>query len=342
MNKNNKDCYFIPSIQSLKDIKQNNKNNSNKNYGLITFDEFKDYLLKNISSSNQNKSNIQLIETNNALNIMKKRYTHYKSTKSNIQISSIYKPNVNIIYKNRLDELFSHFIEFNLITQIHKMIEDGKKDDFIIDFIKKNLKLDKTEDKNYKLAQISNVISNFTSTKKPKILDVGAGFGKKIKTIKCLVDSDIYGADIKTWGSYNNKRKFSFPFEYIQLNPYKIPYDDKMFDCITIMFTLHHAKNLIETINECKRILKDDGIIVLEEHDIWDDYDNMIIELQHRIYDTVFDEKTDYSGIYYNKYEWDIIFNKCNMKPVYNTRVFEDATSKIRYDLPFIAVYKKK
>ena len=113
-----------------------------------------------------------------------------------------------------------------------------------------------------------------------------------------------------------------------------------MFDCITLVLTLHHCDDIIETIMECKRLLKDDGIIVIIEHDIWSDNSNMIIDLQHRIYNTIFNEKEHTDGTYYNFYEWDIIFNKCNFKPIFSDRLTESVEMYTKYDLQFIGVYK--
>lgn len=114
-----------------------------------------------------------------------------------------------------------------------------------------------------------------------------------------------------------------------------------MFDCITIILTLHHCEDIKETINECYRILNNDGIIVIVEHDIWNDYDNMIIDIQHNMYTTIYNEPKTKPGTYFNFIEWDIIFNECNMKPIYGDRITDDVSYKQRYDLQFIGIYKK-
>ena len=114
-----------------------------------------------------------------------------------------------------------------------------------------------------------------------------------------------------------------------------------MFDCITLILTLHHSNNVLELINECYRILNDDGIILLIEHDIWHDSDNMIIDLQHRIYTHVNNEPYTEEGNYFNFLEWDIIFSKCNMTAVYGDRITDDISFNMRYDTQFIGIYKK-
>ena len=114
-----------------------------------------------------------------------------------------------------------------------------------------------------------------------------------------------------------------------------------MFDCITLILTLHHTTNILEVIKECKRLLKDDGIIAIIEHDVWNDYDNMIIDLQHKTYNVIFNEKEQTIGDYYNFYEWDMIFYKCGMIPIYADRLADNSAFSVRYDLQFLSIFKK-
>ncbi len=140
-------------------------------------------------------------------------------------------------------------------------------------------------------------------------------------------------------GTYKQKRKF--PFKQIQTNPYHIPYSDNMFDCITLILVLHHASDILAVLNECHRMLKAGGIVVIVEHDIWSDEMNMIVDVQHRIYGAVFNESNTYNDNYYNHYEWDIIFNKCGLHAVSMTPLTNDASSTQRYDNQYIGIYKK-
>ena len=213
------------------------------------------------------------------------------------------------------------------------MIKYNITDTIITDFIKSQ----------YKMSKIADKIHKYTKhVETPKILNVGTGNGKKIKMIKDLINCDIYGADIKVWAKYKENRKFDFPYKIITFNPYTIPYADNMLDCITLILSLHHCEDIIETINECKRLLTKEGIILIIEHDIWIDTDHMIIDLQHRIYKHIFDEPEHTPGSYFNFFEWDIIFNKCGMEPIYGDRISDDISFNIRYDLQFIGIYRQK
>ena len=249
------------------------------------------------------------------------------------------------MYKNRLNEMLSYFLTEKNRNNVIDLIKNNKNDNDIYKFIKNNYKLKNSrKDKIsiYRMAKISDIISyNFDKNKKIKLLDIGIGTGKKTKIIQQFTNCEIYGADIKDWGPYSNVKKFNFPFKFIQEKPYKIPYKDKMFDCITLILTLHHCEDIISTINECKRILKDDGVIVIIEHDVWNDYDNMIIDIQHNIYQKIFNEKEHIRGNFYNFYEWDLLFERCGMNPDYGDRIVDDVSFSFRYDIQFISSYKK-
>lgn len=208
------------------------------------------------------------------------------------------------------------------------------------------------------------------------LLDIGCGNGLKLKhyseqIIKASnnrISVNKYASDIANWGPYiinDNKininsregiryyeskktNEIGTEFRLIQLDPYKITYEDNMFDCITLIVTLHHCKNINDVIVECKRMLKQNGIIFVVEHDVWSDRDNIIIDIQHSIYREITEEKKNSFYLegngsldiscYFNCIEWDIIFERHNMKNIYT----EEFKKKLfNYDKQFIAVYKK-
>ena len=342
----------INKVNNSEPITNNSKNIKPKR--LVTFNEYKKHILdpKKNPLLNKFRRERYMVEANSSLQIQKNRFTLYESPKSNYQFYKIYNQS-DIIYKNRLAEMLSYFTTEKDRKKIMKMISDKSTDEDIFKYLKKIFKFKKTKKDKitlYKLSKISDTIIKYTKSaknaknsknEKIKILDVGVGNGKKTNIIQYLTNSKIYGADIKEWGHYNDKKKFNFPFEFINEKPYKIPYKSNMFDCITLTLTLHHADNILDVINECKRLLNDNGIIVIIEHDIWNDYDNMIIDLQHKVYNVIFNEKEHGRGDYYNFMEWDMIFYKCGMEPIYADRIVDDISFSYRYDLQFLAIYKK-
>ena len=334
------DAFSISNHNEITDRKIYNKLQS-KN--IITLAEYKKYLNRGNKLIDAYAIKRKIIEIRNAIYLLKKRFTTYVSPDTNIQFKTIY--HSNIINKNRLMEMISYFVHFNNIESIERMIKVGEEDSDIIKEIKRNLHFKKDiHSKVYRIHEICNSIIKFLPKRntKPKILDIGIGSGKKTVQLQEIIGCDIYGADVKQWGPYKlNEKSFSFPVRSIQKKPYHIPYSDNSFDCITLILVIHHAEDIIEMILECKRLLKDDGILVIIEHDVWSDEINMVLDIQHLLYASIKNEKGTYYAKYYNFYEWDILFDKCKMYPVYGSHIHEDASHRLRYDAQFIAIYKK-
>ena len=296
---------------------------------------------------------------NNVVDVHKKRFTHYKNVKKNNHFNFIINSKIDIIYKNKIFEMISYFTDIHDFINIYNNI-NNKNDKQIFSFIKKNLNIKKKN--NFQLLKISDLIEKHLLkinkyslvTKKdrfkynemygkPRILDFGCGNCSKIRKIKSFInlDTEIFGTDINEWGNYNIKRKFYFTFKFIEQKPYKIHFPDNYVDCITCFLTLHHIKDLSTTLNEINRILKKDGFVVIYEHDVWNDYDNIIIDLQHDIYKYIYSEKTNYYSKYYNFYEWDLIFNEYGFYPIYGHEIRDNITFSFRYDNQFVGIYKK-
>lgn len=300
---------------------------------IVSQEEFKKYIIGSNRLLNKFTKKRLMVELESAMNIYAKRRTQYVSTDTQFIKSQ---------HNKRLYEMVRHFTNDMTAEIISIMIKYNMTDTIIVDFIKSQY-VPKKEITEYKMSKIADKIYKYTKhIETPKILDIGTGNGKKIKMIQKLINCDIYGADIKEWGRYKENRNIGFPYKVITFDPYNIPYTDNMFDCITLILSLHHCENIIETINECKRLLTSSGIILIIEHDIWTDTDHMIIDLQHRIYKHIFNEPEHTPGCYFNFFEWDIIFNKCNMEPIYGDRITDDVSFNIRYDLQFMGIYRQK
>jgi ubiquinone/menaquinone biosynthesis C-methylase UbiE len=315
--------------------------NSTEIKQLISYNDFKNFLLDNIVSKKTTKRNITV--SSNALQFRSKRFTNYEDINSNKQFTTLY--NLN---NSQLIAMLNYFIGQADTEHVFNMIKNYNSDKEILSYIKKHFKLKKANiNKEFKSAKIIHVVYRFFLKQRDNIiiLDVGVGNGKKIKSITSFLNEkyELYGADIEEWGTYKKNRILDFPYKVIQLNPYKIPYPDKMFDCIFITLTLHHAKNILDVIKECHRILKDDGCIVLIEHDVWTDDTHMLVDLQHRIYSTVYNEPpSSVNATYYNFYEWDILFNKGGFKFIHGEHIQEDVAYNHRYDMEFMTIYCKK
>ncbi len=89
--------------------------------------------------------------------------------------------------------------------------------------------------------------------KELKLLDVGCGSGIVMKYIK----SEWFGIDMNA-GEYT-KNNTNFTKEDIHV----LPYEDKTFDIVFCCHTLEHVLSPFICLSEMKRILKDDGSIIL-------------------------------------------------------------------------------
>ena len=107
---------------------------------------------------------------------------------------------------------------------------------------------------------------------------------------------------------------------------------------------LHHVENLDKLLKEIKRILKPGGVILIIEHDCKEDYDHMIIDILHTLYEFIVDK--DYNSInnpsysqYYNWSEWDYIFNKYEFSFLKSNYIFTNVDNDSRYDNIYYAIY---
>jgi ubiquinone/menaquinone biosynthesis C-methylase UbiE len=83
---------------------------------------------------------------------------------------------------------------------------------------------------------------------KGDLLDIGCGTNKLAKKHRQGVGVDVY-----QWGDV----------DLVVKDTSKLPYDDESFDTITIIATLNHIPNRENVLNEARRLLRRDGIILI-------------------------------------------------------------------------------
>jgi SAM-dependent methyltransferase len=83
------------------------------------------------------------------------------------------------------------------------------------------------------------------------VLDIGCGAGNKF---------------IKTIGKGIGLDSYPWPGVDVVADVEHIPFGDKTFDVITMMGTLRYIKNRDAALNEIKRVLKDDGLLLILEN----------------------------------------------------------------------------
>ena len=92
--------------------------------------------------------------------------------------------------------------------------------------------------------------------------------------------------------------------------------------------TLHHVPNLETMLGEITRCLEPGGYLIIKEHDASDDYDKLLIDIEHMLYNYVTmkpqdarDAVSKYYGKYYNWMEWDEKMKNHGLKLV-NSRYY--------------------
>ncbi len=103
---------------------------------------------------------------------------------------------------------------------------------------------------------------------RPKVLDVGTGGGNFIKLIASLYDDyeSIVGIDSLDI-AISSARK-SFPDERItfeKMDAHSMTFDDNVFDVICLSNSLHHLRTPNVIFKEMERVLKKNGIIIVNE-----------------------------------------------------------------------------
>jgi ubiquinone/menaquinone biosynthesis C-methylase UbiE len=337
---------------------------------LVNFEEYKIYI-----ENNENLTRCQkkiFIEYKKIIN------TIYVNHKSNIQfytiISNINKYNI-IAYELKIKTIFYKFFNKKFTNELYNLIKNtlNIKDTEIIEYIKKRyIKNKKIKDsssynlKNPGLISLSLKICNEWTfiielmalrykkimnkkyiPSKIKYIDIGSGGGHK--TLKMgkefeLDKENIFGADIEKWGPYNQE-KVDHKFNFIEIKDDKINAEDNSFDIASCILMLHHVKNLDAFIYEIKRILKPGGILLVIEHNVYDDYDHLILDILHTLYEALVDKKTTYFeypeySSYYSWLGWEYIFKKRNFTHIENNVLFTKINDETRYDNIFYSFYQ--
>jgi len=184
-----------------------------------------------------------------------------------------------------------------------------------------------------------------------QILDYGCGSCKKVgelgKFLK-LNKNRIHGCDIESWSNYGGDRNGNkFIFTQITENE-KLPFENEQFGLVTSTMVLHHIKNLDFALKELHRIISKGGYLYIEEHTAYDNYDKLICDIEHALYECVRRDESerfykDFYSKYYDYLEWNYILNNYGFELVkignyrYNWNI-----EKTTPTLKFYAIFKKK
>jgi len=174
-------------------------------------------------------------------------------------------------------------------------------------------------------------------------LDVSCGSGSKTKLFADklgLSKHNVWGTDIEAWGPYKSKAVRSVQFKLLQNN--KLDWGDNQFDLLSIFFAIHHLTpdQTHYLLKEFKRVLKPNGILIIIEHNILDDYDHLIVDIEHSINAYIYDKKPDdtYAN-YFNYMELDFVLGQHNFHWAYGYQMTNNVGFGVRYDNPYYGLY---
>lgn len=126
------------------------------------------------------------------------------------------------------------------------------------------------------------------------LLDFGTGMGHFIDAVQPHVDT-VVGSEINRDRLAFVRDKLGFDV-YEGTEPLRSEFDDERFDIVTMFHVLEHLPNPLEQLREVRRLLNDDGRLIVEvpNHDDWllsrcDDYADFYYQDAHAYY---FDPRT--------------------------------------------------
>lgn len=297
--------------------------------------------------------------------------TSYVEQLSNNQLVTLVN-NINkndyISYETKLKMIFLKFFNREFTNKLYSVISRNPKmkDTEIMSYIMSRYKYSKKDFHSQKSLSLK-ICSEWTfaiqiivhyykrimkkmngkyNPSKIKYIDIGCGGGNKTKKIGNeleLSHDNIFGADIKTWGPYL-QTELVHKFNFIDVDNDKIYANDNTFDIATCILMLHHVKNLDKLIQDIKRVLKPGGILIIVEHNIYDDYDHLMLDVLHMLYEHIVDKNKQYLkhpqyAAYYNWIEWNYIMKKHEFIFVKNNVLFTKINDQTRYDNIFYSFF---
>jgi SAM-dependent methyltransferase len=101
-----------------------------------------------------------------------------------------------------------------------------------------------------------------------RVLDVATGDGDFINLLMETLDDfdEFIGIDINEEDMESGREQFDGkPVELIEMNAEALEFEDMSFDLVSIAHSLHHLERIDAVLGEMKRVLKPDGMFVIQE-----------------------------------------------------------------------------
>lgn len=147
--------------------------------------------------------------------------------------------------------------------------------------------------------KLKNILSG--ESKNLKVLDVGTGLGDFIEVLKESLPgySSIIGIDTEQ-GTVDKaiEKNRDNRIEFMRMSGENIEFEDNSVDVISISNTLHHLPNKEKVLHEIKRVVKQNGIIIINE----------------MISDNQSEKQLSHVAVHHLQGELDTLFGRCHNK----------------------------
>ncbi len=145
------------------------------------------------------------------------------------------------------------------------------------------------------------VINDYT-----KYLDFGGGIGDVSSSIAKnlkLKKENSFVTDIQNWLGKEHTDEYVKHITYRYLKTNLLPFEKETFDLITCLQVLHHIPDKKYTISQLRKVIKNNGILIVREHDCRDSQDRTMIDIEHSLHAYAVDEQgIDYFQNYHDNY----------------------------------------
>ncbi len=116
------------------------------------------------------------------------------------------------------------------------------------------------------------MIKNITDIQNKQIIDIGCGGGIYTKELALMGAKNVVGLDFSKEILQAAKENCSgFPnISFIHGDAHSIPYPDETFDIVISRAVIHHLQDIPTFLREASRILKKNGVLILQDRTIED------------------------------------------------------------------------
>lgn len=223
--------------------------------------------------------------------------SYFKDIKSGEQIQTIIRFG-NINEYARLVQILGKHISVRgpekiktINSLLSKVLNNQESDNYVYSELCKQFNRDEEQRSLYQAQSMFYPLQEYFTQHKIKnletYLDLGCGNGTITANLKNMMQPFSKKASIETHCVEVDQSLTHKDIKYHYVNPevpYRLPFLNDHFNVITAFMSLHHVKNLDSMIQEIHRVLKPGGILFIKEHDSWNAFDAMLVDIEHAIF----------------------------------------------------------